>query len=98
MIPIIFVAPVIQVVLFGFAVNTDVSNVPTLLVDQDKSAASRDLVSRFVSSGYFELVGVEERAVSPWLVTGDAQLALVLGTGYGRALAAGQTPRVQVNR
>jgi ABC-2 type transport system permease protein len=98
MIPIIFVAPVIQLVLFGFAVNTDVTNVPTVLVDQDKSAASRDLVSRFVNSGYFELVGVEERAdaVSPWLVTGDAQLALVIGTGYGAALASGGTPRVQV--
>ena len=98
MIPIIFVAPVIQIVLFGFAVNTDVINVPTVLVDQDKSAASRDLVSRFVSSGYFELVAVEERAdaVSPWLVTGDAQLALVIGAGYGTALASGGTPRVQV--
>jgi ABC-2 type transport system permease protein len=94
MIPVIFVAPVIQITLFGFAVNTDVTHVPTVLVDQDTSAASRDLVSRFVSSGYFELVAVEERAdaVSPWLVTGDAQLALVIGTGYGRALAAGQTP------
>lgn len=98
MIPIIFVAPVIQIVLFGFAVNTDVTNVPTVLVDQDKSAASRDLVSRFVQSGYFELVGVEEQAdaVSPWLLTGRAQLALVIDTDYGRALAAGQTPRVQV--
>lgn len=98
MIPIIFVAPVIQIVLFGFAVNTDVTNVPTVLVDQDKSAASRDLVSRFVHSGYFELVGVEEQAdaVSPWLLTGRAQLALVIDTDYGRALAAGQTPRVQV--
>jgi ABC-2 type transport system permease protein len=98
MIPIIFVAPVVQIVLFGFAVNTDVTNVPTVLVDQDRSAASRDLVSRFVNSGYFELVGTEERtaAVSPWLVTGDAQLALVIGTGYGRALASGRTPRVQV--
>jgi ABC-2 type transport system permease protein len=98
MIPVIFVAPVIQITLFGFAVNTDVTNVPTVLVDQDKSVASRDLVSRFVSSGYFGLVGVEERAdaVSPWLVAGDAQLALVIGTGYGRALTAGQTPRVQV--
>jgi ABC-2 type transport system permease protein len=98
MIPVIFVAPVIQITLFGFAVNTDVTNVPTVLVDQDRSAASRDLVSRFVSSGYFELVAVEERAdaVGPWLVTGDAQLALVIRTGYGRALAAGQTPRVQV--
>ncbi len=98
MIPIIFVAPVIQIVLFGFAVNTDVTNVPTVLVDQDKSAASRDLVSRFVHSGYFELVGVEAQAdaVSPWLLTGRAQLALVIDTDYGRALAAGQTPRVQV--
>ena len=98
MIPIIFVAPVMQIVLFGFAVNTDVTNIPTVLVDQDRSAASRDLVSRFVNSGYFELVGSEERAdaAEPWLVTGDAQLALVIATGYGRALASGKTPRVQV--
>ena len=33
MIPIIFVAPVVQIVLFGFAVNTDVTNVPTVLVE-----------------------------------------------------------------
>ncbi len=98
MIPVIFVAPVIQITLFGFAVNTDVTGVPTVLVDQDRSAASRDLVSRFVNSGYFELVGVEERAdaVERWLVTGDAQLALVIGSDYGRALTAGQTPGVQV--
>jgi len=89
---------VIQIVLFGFAVNTDVTNVPTVLVDQDKSADSRDLVSRFVNSGYFEVVGAEEQteAVEPWLVRGDAQLALVVGAGYGSALASGQTPRVQV--
>jgi ABC-2 type transport system permease protein len=98
MIPIIFVAPVIQIVLFGFAVNTDVNNVPTVLVDQDKSAASRDLVSRFVNSGYFELVGVEEQAgdVGRWLLTGRAQLALVIGNGYGRSLATGRSPQVQV--
>lgn len=98
MIPVIFVAPVIQIVLFGFAVNTDVTDVPTVLVDQDKSAASRDLVSRFVNSGYFEVVGAEEEteAVEPWLLRGDAQLALVIGTGYGAALATGRAPRVQV--
>jgi ABC-2 type transport system permease protein len=98
MIPVIFVAPVVQIVAFGFAVNTDVNNVPTVLVDQDRSAASRDLVSRFVHSGYFELVGVEEQAsaVEPWLVRGDAQLALVIGAGYQAALATDRTPRVQV--
>ena len=97
MIPIIFVAPVVQITLFGFAVNTDVTDVPTVLVDQDKSTASRDLASRFVHSGYFELVGTAERAddVDHWLVTGRAQLGLVIGRGFGAALAAGRPTVVQ---
>jgi ABC-2 type transport system permease protein len=85
MIPIIFVAPVVQLVLFGFAVNTDVTRVPTVLVDQDRTAASRALVDRFTRSGYFELVGVEDIAaeIDPWLVSGRASVALVIGQGYG---------------
>jgi ABC-2 type transport system permease protein len=98
MIPIIFVAPVVQLVIFGFAVNTDVNRVPTVLVDQDRTPQSRALVDRFTRSGYFELVGVEETArdVDPWLVSGDAQVALVVGTGYGEALASGGSPEVQM--
>lgn len=98
MIPIIFVAPVLQLVLFGFAVNTDVTRVPTVLVDQDRSAASRALVDRFTRSGYFELVGVEDTAagIDHWLVTGHAQIALVIGQGYGAALAGGEEPQVQI--
>jgi ABC-2 type transport system permease protein len=98
MIPIIFVAPVLQLVLFGFAVNTDVTRVPTVLVDQDRSAASRGLVDRFTRSGYFELVGVEDTAagIDHWLVTGHAQVALVIGQGFGAALAGGEEPQVQI--
>ena len=98
MIPIIFVAPVLQLVLFGFAVNTDVTRVPTVLVDQDRTRGSRALLDRFTRSGYFELVGVEDSvsAIDPWLLSGDAQVALVIGAGYGEALAGGGTPRVQV--
>jgi ABC-2 type transport system permease protein len=97
MIPVIFVAPVIQIVLFGFAVNTDVNNVPTVLVDLDRSPASRDLVSRFVHSGYFELRGTGERAddVDRWLATGRAQLGLVISRGFGADLASGRTARLQ---
>ena len=98
MIPIIFVAPVVQLVLFGFAVNTDVTRVPTVLVDQDRTAASRALVDRFTRSGYFELVGVEDTAagIDPWLVSGRASVALVIGQGYGKEVASGGTPRVQI--
>jgi ABC-2 type transport system permease protein len=98
MIPVIFVAPIVQITVFGFAVNTDVTNVPTVLVDQDRSAASRDLVSRFVESGYFEIVGTGERAVEVdrWLVTSRAQLGLVIGEGFGRALASSRSASVQL--
>lgn len=98
MIPVIFVAPVVQVFVFGFAVNTDVTSVLTVLVDQDRSASSRDLASRFVESGYFEIVGTAERAdeVDRWLVTSRAQLGLVVGPGFGGDLAAGRPARLQL--
>jgi len=98
MIPIIFVAPVVQLTLFGFAVNTDVTDVPTVLVDLDRSSASRDLVARFVQSGYFQLVGSEPTArdVDRWLVTGNAQIGLVVGRGFGADLASGKTAALQV--
>ena len=98
MIPVIFVAPIVQIVVFGFAVNTDVTDVPTVLVDQDRSTASRDLVSRFVESGYFEIVATADRAdeVDRWLVTSKAQLGLVIGQGFGSALAGGRPATVQL--
>jgi ABC-2 type transport system permease protein len=98
MIPVIFVSPVVMIVVFGFAVNTDVTNVPMVLVDQDRSVASRDLVTRFVRSGYFDVVAAEERAedVDRWLVTSRAQLGLVIGAGFGDALASGGTAALQV--
>jgi ABC-2 type transport system permease protein len=98
MIPVIFVAPVVQITVFGFAVNTDVRDVPTVLVDQDRSAASRDLVSRFEQSGYFEVVGTEETAaaVDRWLVTSRAQMGLVISPGFGAAIASGRTAALQV--
>ena len=50
---IVFVVPVLQTLAFGFAVTTDVNNIPTSVVDLDNSSQSRELVRRFVSSGYF---------------------------------------------
>ncbi len=98
MIPVIFVAPVVQITIFGFAVNTDVTNVPMVLVDRDKSATSRDLVSRFVDSGYFDVVGSEERAdgAERWLAAGRAQMALVLPAGFGSDVVSGRTAALQV--
>lgn len=98
MIPVLIVGPIIQLLALGYAANLDVTDVPLLLVDQDRSAPSRDLVQRFTSSGYFRLVGGVDTAdqVEPWLVEGRAQVALVIAAGYGAELAGGRRPRVQV--
>jgi ABC-2 type transport system permease protein len=98
MIPVMIVGPLVQLIALGFAANQDVSLVPMVLVDQDRSAASRDLVNRFTSAGYFEIKGSEETVarVEPWLVEGRAQVALVIARGYGAATAAGRTASVQV--
>jgi ABC-2 type transport system permease protein len=53
---IIFVVPVLQTLVFGFAVTTDVNNIPTAVMDLDNSSESRELVGRFASSGYFKIL------------------------------------------
>jgi ABC-2 type transport system permease protein len=97
-IPVIFFAPIIQITVFGFAVNTDVKDVPMVLVDQDHTAQSRALVDRFVHSGYFEVVGMVETTseAEPWLVSGDASVVLVIQAGYAAARRPGRVAKVQV--
>lgn len=98
MIPMVFISPLIQIFIFGFAANNDVTDVPFVLVDRDRTTQSRDLMHRFEASGYFHLVenleSVEE--VEPYLVTGEAQIALVVSRGYGKELLTGRSPAVQV--
>jgi ABC-2 type transport system permease protein len=98
MIPVLVIGPLVQLLALGYAANLDVNLVPTLLVDQDHSMESRRLVDRFVSSGYFRLVGQTDDSaeIDDWLVTGKAGVALVIGQGYGEAVAAGRSPAVQL--
>jgi hypothetical protein len=52
MLRLLIAAPVIQLLALGYAANLDVRDVPLVLVDQDRTAASRDLLDRFTASGY----------------------------------------------
>ena len=69
---IIFLAPVIQLTLLGYAATTDVKDVPLVVVDQDRSPASRQLISRFEASPYFSIAGTVGNVndVEPWLERG----------------------------
>src|SRR5262249_984488 len=73
-------SPVIQMLLFGYAVTTDVKETPVAIVDLDHSTVSRELAARFTSSGHFKLVGMvqDEANVARLLDRGDAAVVLIM--------------------
>ena len=95
---IVIIAPIIQLTMLGYAATTDVRNVPMVVVDQDASSESRELVSRFAASPSFDVVGglssVDE--IDGYLNTGKAWMALDIPAGYGERIRAGQSAVVQV--
>lgn len=90
--------PCMMLLLYGYAVNFDVRHVALAVQDNDKSAASRELIASFVNSTYFDLVadlpagadleGITERR--------QARAILVIPQGTGRDLAAGETVALQL--
>jgi ABC-2 type transport system permease protein len=95
---IVVMAPIIQLIVLGYAATTDVTNVPLVVVDADRSQASRELVQRFDGSRYFTVVGHVRTVpeVEPWLERGLAWLAIAVPAGYQQDLATGRSAVVQV--
>jgi ABC-2 type transport system permease protein len=95
---IIFIAPVVQLAVLGYAATTDVRHVPIVIADSDRSASSQELIARFTGSGIFDPIGVVSSAaeVDRYLEHGDAWMALVIPLGYGRNVAGGRPAVVQV--
>jgi ABC-2 type transport system permease protein len=89
---VIFVAPIIQLLVFGYAVSTDVRNTSTLVVDGDRTRASRELVDAFTASGYFRIVGLAEKPADlvRALDHGDAALGVAIPPGFSRDLDQGR--------
>lgn len=89
---VILIAPLLQLMIFGYAVSTDVRNVPTFVVDHDHTMASRDLVQALTASGYFRLAGASARPADlvAALDRGDAMAGLVIPAGFAADLAAGR--------
>lgn len=89
-----FVLPLLLLVLFGYAITWDVRDIETAVLDQDRSARSRELLDAFSASGYFEierhLAGPEE--IRPLLDRGAVQLVLVIPPGLAEEWAEERDP------
>jgi ABC-2 type transport system permease protein len=95
---VILGVPVVQIILFGYAVNTDVKNIATALYDLDNSATSRDLAARFTRSGYFEIVERIDtgQQLTSLMDRGKVSAALRINHGFEETLRGGGTAPLQV--
>lgn len=90
--------PLIQLIVFGFAVNMDVENSTIAWMDQDRTPASRELLSRFTGSRYFRVVEepADEAAARDALDRGRAKAVVRVLPGFAGDIARGRTTAVQI--
>ena len=90
--------PIVQLLLFGYAIQTDVRHLPTIVLDESQTPESRDLIAAFENTGNFRLMARADGRPSLDLAIarGDAQAGLIVPYDYPRRLARGETATVQV--
>ncbi|HUX62299.1 ABC transporter permease [Sulfuricella sp.] len=94
---LIFVMPVIQLIMFGYAVTTDVDHIKTAVCDLDKSPQSRALIERFTASGYFTVVDNTDRPerLGELLDRGKAIVGIQINRGFADDLKSGRQAAIQ---
>jgi ABC-2 type transport system permease protein len=92
------VLPIVQLLLFGYAINTDVRHIPSVVYDQDHSAESRDLARSLEATGFYDFVGAvnDYEDIQRALRSNRAHVALVIPPGYASSIARGRPARAQL--
>jgi ABC-2 type transport system permease protein len=95
---ILMFIPAFFLLLYGYALNFDVQHIRLAVEDSDRTTTSRNLMSAFVNSGYFDLVAVvaSDRDYEQLIDRGDVRAALVIPAGLERRIASGERVPVQV--
>jgi ABC-2 type transport system permease protein len=95
---VIFGLPVLQTLIFGYAVTLDVRHVRLVVLDRDQTPASRSLIARFTGSGHFDAVAwvQDERTAQQAIDRGEASAILQLNAGFGAKLGSGRPTPVQL--
>ncbi len=94
---IIFIAPVLQLILLGYAANLDINNINTVVYNQDKSVSSREFIEKFERSGYFTMNHYADSydQVMNYINKGDDLWALVIPKDFEKKLQRGEQVQVQ---
>jgi len=95
---VLFGPPIIQMLIFGYAATFEIHHVPTVVLDLDHSQESRELISRFSSSPYFDVQRqlTDYRQIGDPIDQGKATVGLEINAGFAQNLRKGQTAPLQV--
>ncbi len=90
--------PIMQLTLFGFAINNDPKHLPTAVVDADRTEISRSLVAAVQNSGYFHVTWTGERLsdADRLVERGEVQFLVHVPAGFTRALVRGEHPSLLI--
>lgn len=93
-----FFVPVLQTIVFGFAINTEIENIPTVVLDLDGRSHARELRESLQNTRTFQIVErvVNEEAFDRALTSGRAKVGVRIGPDYSTRLLSGQQVHVQV--
>ena len=94
----ILAVPVMQLLLFGYAINNDPKNLPAVVMDQDRSVWSRSVLAGMRNTGYFRFVeeARTEAEIDAAIETGRAQFAVVVPPDFGRRVVRADKPQVLI--
>jgi ABC-2 type transport system permease protein len=94
----LFIPPLIQLMIFGYAASLDVDNAKIAWMDQDHTPQSRELLSEFLGSGRFIIAGMptDERAMQTMMDRGQVDAVVRVLPGFARDVKRGRTTGVQV--
>ncbi|MGA2336109.1 MAG: ABC transporter permease [Terriglobales bacterium] len=95
---VLFGPPIIQMLVFGYAATFEIHHVPTVVLDLDHSQESRELISRFSSSPYFDVQRqlTDYHQIGDLIDQGQATVGLEINAGFAQNLRKGQTAPLQV--
>ena len=90
--------PLLMILLFGYALTLDVDRIPTIIYDANQSPESRNLISRFQGSRYFEILGMASsyREIERKIDRDECMLGIVIQRDYSRKLHSGKKPQIQL--
>jgi drug efflux transport system permease protein len=98
MLPILVILPVMQLLILGYAVSSDIKHLATVVCDLDRTQESRDFTDKFATSGYFDIRYrlADERGIKELVDEGKVRVGIVIPPRFAKSLASQQTATVQL--